>query len=797
MSVAVADQNLLFGLLALQMDFISRDALVAAFAGWMVKKEESLGAIMVAQGGLDRHHHDLLTALVEAHLNKHGGDADKSLAALSPLGSVRADLQKIADPALQASLVRVAQATHAADVRTVAPTMCPPTLGPPASSGSRFRFLRELAKGGLGRIDVARDGELNREVALKEIQERHADNLDSRERFVREARVTGQLEHPGVVPVYSLGQYQDGRPYYAMRLIRGDSLKEAIRRFHGADPAKRDPGHHALELHGLLSRFVVVCQAMQYAHDRGILHRDLKPANIMLGKYGETLVVDWGLAKEVDKPESAVTSDEPTLRPSTGSGSAETLPGSAMGTPQYMSPEQAAGRLDQLGPASDVYSLGATLFCLLTGRPPFDDADVGTIIQRVQRGDFLPPRRVNPEVSPALEAICLKAMALRPQDRYASPRLLAEDVEAWMADEPVSAWPEPWTQRLMRWARRHRMWAEAAALTLVIAAVAATLISLWMRQRAEQEREARVIAEELRKKGIRTAAQFAARTIAYEIDLRWWILKGAADDAELRQLVRTLAKVNKPLTDPTWQTLQSWTKERFDDSARARATSWFVTDHEGRHLARHPSDEDLVGKSFAFRDYFHGLGRDLPEGVRKDPIRDVHRSVVFVSQATGNRMVTFSVPIWSGAQRESAVLGVLGMTVELGQFAGLRVGDHDAEKDDRFAVLLDTKEDQLEGSPQRGLILQHPWFEELRSKQSGKLPMLRLAPQQLKRLEELRKARLHPETPANGNDVDTNYQDPAGGDYAGRWLAAFEPVIIQGRTEKTKDTGWAVIVQER
>jgi tRNA A-37 threonylcarbamoyl transferase component Bud32 len=792
MSVAVADQNLLFGILALQMDFISRDALIAAMAGWMFKKEDSLGAILVAQGALDQEQHELLSGLVRAHLKKHGDDAEKSLAALDGLAAVRGELEKIADAPLQASLKRVAHATQVADAATVAPAM-----GATTSAQLRYRVLRPHALGGLGRVSVAFDEELSREVALKEIQERHADNVASRNRFLLEAQITGALEHPGVVPVYGLGQYQDGRPYYAMRFIRGDSLREAIERFHNAEPGKRDPGHRALELHNLLGRFVDVCQAMQYAHDRGILHRDLKPGNIMLGKYGETLVVDWGLAKPVGKTESAISSQEPTLRPATGSGSAETLPGSALGTPQYMSPEQAAGRLDQLGPASDVYSLGATLYSVLTGKPPFEDTDVGAIIRRVQQGDFLPPRRVNAEAAPALEAICLKAMALRPQDRYAAPRLLAEDIEAWLADEPVGVWPEPWTQRVLRWARRHRILAEAAVLLLVITAVATTLISLWLRQQAQQERESRLTAERLRQEGIRVAAQFAARTIAYEIDLRWWILKGAADDAELRQYVRTLAKVEQPIADPAWQGLQSWTKDRFVESARAKATSWFVTDDKGRHLARHPPEQNLVGKSFAFRDYFHGLGRDFPEGVVKEPIRDVHRSVVFVSQATGHRMVTFSVPIWSGAPRASACLGVLGMSVELGEFASLRIGNKNgAGSDDRFAVLLDANEDWLEGAPQRGLILQHPWFDELRSKQRANIPLLRLPAEQLQRLGELRKARLKGDAAA-GDDVDPNYEDPAGGAYGGRWLAAFEPIIIQGRTEKTRDTGWAVIVQER
>ena len=166
---------------------------------------------------------------------------------------------------------------------------------------TRYRILRPHAEGGLGAVFVAHDEELHREVALKEILERHVHNTQSRLRFLLEAEVTGGLEHPGIVPVYGLGQHEDGRPYYAMKFIRGESLKSAIAKFHLADNPNRDPGERAISMRRLLTHFVDVCEATAYAHSRGVLHRDLKPANVMLGKYGETLVVDWGLAKPLGR----------------------------------------------------------------------------------------------------------------------------------------------------------------------------------------------------------------------------------------------------------------------------------------------------------------------------------------------------------------------------------------------------------------------------------------------------------------------------------------------------------------
>lgn len=354
-----------------------------------------------------------------------------------------------------------------------------------SSERQRFTVLRLHQQGGLGRLMIAQDSELNREIALKEILPAYADDQENRRRFVREAEITGNLEHPGIVPVYSLGEFADGRPYYAMRLIRGVDLRMAIDDYF-IKPASRS--EKELEFRQLLARFVSVCQAVDYAHSRGVIHRDLKPGNIMLGDYGETLVVDWGLAKTLD---GRATTDDFDLAPVTPSNRAhtdQTQAGRIVGTTQYMSPEQASGRLDLLTAASDVYGLGATLYHLLAGRPPFD-GEMDDIVFRVQQGRFKRPREARREIPKPLEAICLKAMARKPADRYASARELALDVERFLADEPVAAYREPIASRTWRWVRRHRAVVTSgfliAALTIAGLMIGLGLLKV-QRDRAER-----------------------------------------------------------------------------------------------------------------------------------------------------------------------------------------------------------------------------------------------------------------------------------------------------------------------
>ena len=493
MTAAGADLNLLYGVLALQMDFITREQLLAAMEAWVFDKQQSLGAMLCRQGVLTDARHQLLSALVREHIQQHNDNPQQSLASLDASMSAWQELAHLTDPDVQASVALLtADTVHAGAADPYA------TLGGQFTVSQRFRILRPHASGGLGVVSVAEDTEIPREVALKEIKAGAANNPVARARFVREAEITGGLEHPGIVPVYGLGYYSDGRPYYAMKFVKGDSLKAALENFHERRK-QGEVGFDSVEFRQLLQRFIDVCQAIQYAHDRGVLHRDLKPSNIMLGDYGETLVVDWGLAKplgERDATKTLSASGEKPVVPRTslsGTTDGQTVIGSALGTPQYMSPEQAAGRSDELSAATDIYALGATLYHMLAACPPVEGVDVAEIMEQVREHRVPPPRSRVPAIPLALQTICLTALSKEPGQRYASARLLAEDIEHWLADEPIAAAPDRPLERAARMMRKHRGVVTTTMAALLLFAVGAVAAGAAINQQ-------RVLAEDLAEK---------------------------------------------------------------------------------------------------------------------------------------------------------------------------------------------------------------------------------------------------------------------------------------------------------
>jgi eukaryotic-like serine/threonine-protein kinase len=398
------DRDLVIGMLALKRGLIDQAQLLAAFDAWNADERRSMAEILVEQGALELAG----VSLVEGQLDDEEPDPSATVAYLG------------ADVAVER---RVGSGLTGDSAQG---------SGGSIARVDRFRIVRPHARGGLGEVFLAVDAELDRQVALKELQPYHAHDPQSQSRFLREARLTGRLEHPGIVPVYGLGCYTDGRPYYAMRFIEGETLKQAVERFHGAIGTPQGAGERELAFRRLLRSFIDACNAVAYAHSRGVVHRDLKPDNIMLGRFGETLVVDWGIAKLIadfeDLPTSLSREDAPIDELSL------TRPGSAIGTPQYMSPEQTSGDLMRVDQASDVYGLGATLYCLLVGHGPFSSGDVADVLHRVSRGVFPAPRRLRRTIDATLEAICLKAMAVKPENRHATALALAGEIEVWLAE---------------------------------------------------------------------------------------------------------------------------------------------------------------------------------------------------------------------------------------------------------------------------------------------------------------------------------------------------------------------------
>jgi serine/threonine-protein kinase len=475
------DRNLLFGVLALQADLLDVERFARACTLWSTQKDTPLAELLVQQGWLTPDDRADIDKLLNRKLKKHHGDSGAGLAEVAS-DSVRQLLSTVGDGDIRQSL---------ASLTPVAPSQAEhSTIAHIPANRDRYHLTRLHATGGIGRVWLARDNSLGRDVALKELRPDRAAGPAISARFLKEAQITGQLEHPGIVPIYDVGQSPGNEwPYYTMRFVRGRTLAEAVASYH---KRRHEPQVQLLELRALLGAFVGVCNAVAYAHARGVLHRDLKPQNVVLGEFGEVIVLDWGLARRVGH-----APEELAAGPATADSDGErTVEGQVLGTPAYMAPEQAEGRLDELGPATDVYGLGAILYQLLTGQAPFVAPQTTAVLRQVIHELPARPRSVVAGTPAGLEAVCLKALAKRPADRYASAKELADEVQCWLADEPVSAYSEPWVARSGRWLRRHRATMVAAVAAVAVATVCLAVATVLLSAAGRRERQAKTLAEQ-------------------------------------------------------------------------------------------------------------------------------------------------------------------------------------------------------------------------------------------------------------------------------------------------------------
>jgi serine/threonine-protein kinase len=686
-------------------------------------------------------------------------------------------------------------------VEMTVPVQTPrPEQGSPTAS-TRYVELRYFKSGGLGALYQARDESLARDVALKFLGESFVKNDGMKRKFEVEAIVTGGLDHPGVVPVYGLGETWDGRPFYAMRFIEGNELQDEIDRLHG-------DGLSRLGLHRLIGSLIAVCRTVAYAHSRGVIHRDIKPQNIKIGKFGETILLDWGLAQVFQRDPSSVSVS--TVSVVQGAHKVAAGKDGGAGTIGYMSPEQLGEHPADPSPATDVYSLGATLYHILTGRPSIAGENCSTIRGRIIAGDFPAPSKLRSDVPKALEAVCQKAMARDAVDRYRTATELADDLQRWVADEDVSVYDEPLFERTVRRVRRHRG-AAVASVGLVFALIAGLMgLTGLAGRRAELEHREKLAAQDserradvARAEGMRVAARLAAQAVAADVDLRWRILESRGADPELARLLT--AASGKLAGSAEQRALQAWT-EKTATADPIPTRSWCVYDGSGIQLARYPY-EATVGKSYRFRDYFHGQGRDLPENSAEaaaaSPIRDVYRTATFISKADDAMLtVMFSAPIWNGADRTGPPLGVISMSVAVGEYGNLLKGMSAGQA----AVLIDVRNDRIDGVEHGGLVLAHPRLNEwrLRSLADGRPVTIRAGDADVAKFLELQKTAVSlkawsqsdSQPSAIRGDYRTDYVDSVANPENRPVKAAIAPIVVQTRHGKASNLEWVVIVQD-
>ena len=483
-----SDKNLLFALIAHHNGYITMEQFFEAAAVWNREPKRELGEILVEKKFLDDVERFNIQGIVEDRLRRQGG-IDDTLSFIVASGSVP---QKDALP--EDWQDKIDAITQVISDKT---SPNPPNFGTPEANRGIHRYIirKSLGHGGQGYVWEAIDTELNRRVAIKNIVPSLSSDPLHQELLIDEARKTGKLGHPGVPPVFDIGKDADGKPFFTMQLISGGKLSETYDNLKYESISRSD---FVNQIRPLLRHLIAACNTVEFAFDKeAVIHRDLKPANIMVNRYGETVVMDWGMGKIISDS-SQINDDASSVLfiPITQGSSSEerTSVGTIKGTAAFMSPEQARAENDKLDHRTDVYGLGAILYWILTGQAPHKRTR--DALPDIQKNRFPTPSQARPSLSipPEIEAICLKAMASEPEDRYQKAGQMAADLENFIAGEPVVALPDNLPRKTERFLRKHARAVSASLIGLTLATVGLALANRVIASKNVQLKNSRAVA---------------------------------------------------------------------------------------------------------------------------------------------------------------------------------------------------------------------------------------------------------------------------------------------------------------